>query len=305
MAWCQVRDVESHRDELATKVEVEQENLKKLDSKLRQVDERDAEIRGRLMEVERQMEQMKSSERKPIEDRRKAVKSEFDAVKLQVQAFMTDQRECFSNINAQEKAINATKLEIEKEKKVLAENEEGLRQQALTQQRVALDEEIGGHRDEIVTMEEKSLEISSEINEHNAQLVLAEQEKQSAESLVSDMESRLESLRGASQNKMAAYHSNMDKLLRNISEYDRNNRWKERPIGPMGLTMSLKHPQWSDIVETFFGARINGFLVSNYQDKLTLLKLMDSTGVKGCPVLQGNSNVGLFRCRQNILCSLC
>lgn len=291
MAWIQVRDVERFRNELAMKVDAQQEQLSTLEEKMCGANAKEEGLKSKVAEIEQQMNNMRDTERTPIEERAKLLKTNFEEGRAQVIKFQTDQRECHSVIKRQDRTIETTKEEIEKETKALAENEAGIQRQRFIDRRVELDEIVGGLRDEIAEMDLQMTDINTEIGDKAKELVQAEQSRESSRATVDNLNERLDGIRRASKDKMSAYHNNMDRLLRQIQEANKRGQWKEIPVGPMGLTMTLKYPEWSDIVESFWGARINGFLVSDYEDKQLLLRLMNSAGVKGCPVLQGKNNV--------------
>lgn len=301
MAWVQVRDVEKHRNELVSKVETVQGLIATLEDNLAQNNGKSTALRASIAEVEQQMTNMTTTERKPIEERADKLRAQFDDGRQEIIKLQSDQRECHSVIKRQERTIENTKKEIEDEEKALAENEAGIQQQRMREKRSELDENLGNVREELGDMDAQMNDINVEIGEKKEELDQAEQELGSQERSVDSLNERLDGMRRASKSKITAFNNNMEKLLTQIKDHDRKNRWRQCPIGPMGMTMSLKYPEWSDIVETFWGNRINGFLVNNYEDKKELIRLMNSVGVRACPVLQGNNNVSLLGTSASVL----
>lgn len=289
MAWIQVREVEKQRDELLFKVDREQKHLSTLNERLAEADSRMAEVRSAIVDVETDMNDLTTKERGPIEIRYKEQKALFDDGKSDLQRFQTDQRECHSHIKRQEKTIEETRKAIDREMAALAENEAGVQQQLLHKEKSDLDEKLGAVRDELADIEAQYNDNGVDINEKKQEVAMASQEIDALDRVIDTHHERLDGLQRATQDSLAAFHNNMEKLLRNIEDSERKGQWQEKPIGPIGRTMTLKYPEWSDIVENFWGARINGFLVSNYADKQLLLRLMSACGVRGCPVLQGKN----------------
>lgn len=56
---------------------------------------------------------------------------------------------------------------------------------------------------------------------------------------------------------------------------NRERRWHEKPIGPIGQLLKLNESQYASCLESFFHASLNGWIVTNEHD----LKLMNS--IKG------------------------
>lgn len=291
MAWIQVRDVEEHRNVLASKVERESANLATLQGRLQTNEERSTSVRTSIAEVEQEMTSMTTTERGPIQERANELKKQFESGKAELQRFQTDQRECHGHIRKQEKTIEEITKAIEVETDVLAENEAGVHHARLRTRRSELDETLGNLQLELDDIDAKYNDSNLEISEKKKEIDGAEQEKSNYERLLNSHNERLAGLRKATNNVMAAFHNNMERLMTSIHDNHAKQRWRELPIGPLGRTMTLKYPEWSDIVETFWGGRINGFLVTHYEDKQLLLRLMNDAGVRGCPVIQGKNQV--------------
>ena len=77
-----------------------------------------------------------------------------------------------------------------------------------------------------------------------------------------------------STNTYMGYPRGMDNLVRAI---ERENRFQQKPIGPMGKYITLRDPKWSSIVEMFFGNNLAGFIVTSHADSRLLMDLMKRT----------------------------
>lgn len=70
-----------------------------------------------------------------------------------------------------------------------------------------------------------------------------------------------------SDSPVTIYGSDMPRLLKRIEEEHRKGRFKEKPMGPLGMYIKIKDPTWTPAVEKYLGANIlGGFAVDNGQD---------------------------------------
>ncbi|OLN94360.1 Structural maintenance of chromosomes protein 6 [Colletotrichum chlorophyti] len=97
---------------------------------------------------------------------------------------------------------------------------------------------------------------------------------------VSSAESRLRDLEQHNGSVYASYDRNIPRLLQAI---ERENGFDEKPIGPLGAHIQLAQPEWGSILETVFGATLDGFLVSNKRDQQRLARLMHQVNISRPP----------------------
>ncbi|KAK2015348.1 RecF/RecN/SMC N terminal domain-containing protein [Colletotrichum eremochloae] len=97
---------------------------------------------------------------------------------------------------------------------------------------------------------------------------------------ISSAEGRLRNLEQNRGSLWAAYDKKIPLLLQAI---DRDNGFQERPVGPIGAHVQLTRPEWSPILETVFGATLDGFLVSNKTDQQRLARLMQQVKLDRTP----------------------
>jgi chromosome segregation ATPase len=95
----------------------------------------------------------------------------------------------------------------------------------------------------------------------------------------SDMRQRKEEIRRAIDNseaqrgdRMRAFGHNMPQVLEAIR---RETHWRKRkPVGPLGATLELLHPQYSETLEVFFSKTLNAFVVECFEDKSLLYQIL-------------------------------
>ena len=88
---------------------------------------------------------------------------------------------------------------------------------------------------------------------------------------VSQCESQLRSLTQDRGNWLRAYNRNLPNLLRAI---DKEQGFKEKPVGPFGKHIRLLKPQWSSILEKSMGGILESFAVTSKHDQSILTGLM-------------------------------
>jgi chromosome segregation ATPase len=62
-----------------------------------------------------------------------------------------------------------------------------------------------------------------------------------------------------------------------LREIDREKGWREKPVGPIGLHITLLDSKWIHIIERYFGGALGGFIVTNYADGNLLKKILERT----------------------------
>ncbi|GKT48411.1 structural maintenance of chromosomes protein 6 [Colletotrichum spaethianum] len=97
---------------------------------------------------------------------------------------------------------------------------------------------------------------------------------------ISSAEGRLRNLEQNRGSIWAAYDKKIPLLLQAI---EKDNGFQEKPVGPIGAHVQLTRPEWSPILETIFGATLDGFLVSNKTDQQRLARLMQQVNLGRTP----------------------
>ena len=140
----------------------------------------------------------------------------------------------------------------------LAELEESKRTAAIA--RVNLDE----HNRALQALEDVRAQAQTTLEEAKAPRRAKELEIQQCNEQLRAMKSD----RGQQRN---GYPPNMGQLIRAIKQDD---RFLDRPIGPLGDSIRLVKPVWSSILEKSFGTALNSFVVTSKQDQARLSATM-------------------------------
>jgi hypothetical protein len=96
-------------------------------------------------------------------------------------------------------------------------------------------------------------------------------EKGRKEKEVSEAQQILSNLKSQSTNRVAAFGTNIEWVLREIDKA----KWHgDKPVGPIGLHVSLKHAKYKQAVLSWLGYHLCGFMVSDGRDRQTMLAIM-------------------------------
>jgi structural maintenance of chromosomes protein 6 len=88
-------------------------------------------------------------------------------------------------------------------------------------------------------------------------------------------ERNVQTLQGREQHWMDSYpNRNLPKLMRAI---EKENGFRERPVGPMGRHVKLLKQEWSSILEKQSGGSLSAFVVTSKADQDLLSVLMKET----------------------------
>lgn len=104
------------------------------------------------------------------------------------------------------------------------------------------------------------------LNEMSSRLASREQDK-------IKLEEKLDSLR-MSQNvgKLAKYGRGYVELIKEINL--RAREFRDKPIGPIGLYLTVKDPQWTVAIENALLSLLNAFICTNFNDESLLYQLI-------------------------------
>lgn len=81
----------------------------------------------------------------------------------------------------------------------------------------------------------------------------------------------------AEGNVMQGFPKWMPSLLRAI---DNEPGFRQKPVGPLGMYITLKEQKWMGIIEKFLGTTLTSFVVTNYADGDLLKRIMDRVGFR-------------------------
>ena len=190
-----------------------------------------------------------------------AAKGELNAVK--------------QSVNEARKAISAKEKDIEQEEQRLAEIDGGgaaRRRRELEGLKTSAEEAASAletHRNALRPLQ---------VEEDDAKGKLATAKEQHAEQHddLKKRKAKLNEVRKQDTLPDTRFHPRMPQLIQAIN---RETRFREKPIGPIGKYVTLLEPKWTSIIEKVFGATLSGFVVAHKGDQEILLGLARKIGM--------------------------
>jgi chromosome segregation ATPase len=273
MAWAQVEEQERNEEQARHKVEEVEakiaqrvEEFDKLDESFQRADQAMEAAKAKLEEVKQ--------EHPPLADQQseaKAAYSEKDADRIEIQ---TQQRDVAGQLRRAKQ--RATELE-----------------QKVNDERKRLEAADGGNQarmlQDIEAAEIEAAEAKRKYDDHPAGLDELERKMKTAElkrsdaadalqrkqADVADATTRLRNFQQGQGAHLGAYHQSIHAVIREINA---ERRWRVKPVGPLGEHMRILKPEWSSIIENFFGNALGSFVVEQKSDQALLSAIMQRCG---------------------------
>lgn len=85
------------------------------------------------------------------------------------------------------------------------------------------------------------------------------------------LKARLNHLATTARDPYAAFGEGTAKLVGLINKY---KKWNDKPLGPIGSFVKLDQPLYGPIIESFTNEVLNAFIVTNKEDRATLLGML-------------------------------
>ncbi|KAF7314559.1 p-loop containing nucleoside triphosphate hydrolase protein [Mycena kentingensis (nom. inval.)] len=172
-----------------------------------------------------------------------------------------------------DKTIKALETEIAKEMKRLEKDTESAREakqnqiKALREKETAADKELTEIADKIADAERAIADIR-----RNGEGV--DQRVQEAQRNVDNCKSNIDNCKTAERDKYLPYGYNIQQVLHQIA----NTRWRgQRPIGPLGLYVTLKERDYAETLRLQLGQMLTSFAITDGADFQPLKKILDNS----------------------------
>ncbi|GAM83237.1 hypothetical protein ANO11243_012230 [Dothideomycetidae sp. 11243] len=273
-AWAQVEEAEREQDQANKGVAQQDIDLKKKEEELR-VKSSDYAAKDELVQAVGEVDADLKAQLHELEEKQKQVKEEYEENNGALAENSTQLRHIKTD-------LNAAKQEVKKQKAAIAEEERRIESatgpaqaQKLTELREAeLDAEEKKRQSN--STDKQSLDQAKE--RADAEVKLAKRALVPAQRASDTAEGQLSSLLRSQGDQMKGFNDNMPKLLKAIQN---ETRFRQKPVGPLGLHVRLKKPEWSPIVESIFGGVLEAFVVTNPQDQSILRTLQQKCSCPG------------------------
>ena len=284
LAWAQVEDQERARDDTV-------DDLRKVNSRIALLEEEAAGHDAAFQEADTANAQAAAHEEAAkadldrVQGEKRELKASFDEIKSQCHDMQLQQRDIKSHLTTANQDITNAERDIGEEMQRLEE----------------LDG--GSHGRRLAEIEEKktdAADMKSRYDDHRGDIQRLQDNQDDAERTFERMrepitrkqeeiggcETQLQNLSRDRGDQNSAFPTEMPLLLRAIQ---RETRFAERPIGPVGNFVRLRRPEWSSQIEKSFGGTLSSFIVTSKTDMNVLTEIMRRVKCV-LPIIIGNND---------------
>ncbi|XP_045918494.1 structural maintenance of chromosomes protein 6 [Micropterus dolomieu] len=280
MAWCLVREKEQFIQQLKEDIEKEENNYKHQDNlQLCQT---------KLIQVEKKLQCIKSRIDCLREEHESLSKDSLmlkEQVKVNSKAHKEQEVVYFRALNKLKQSEQEQDLlqeKINKAKTSVMLNNDGETEYTKQQKK------ISSLKEQLAELEKTSSQLNQEIkNKHQALFKGKEEqdklrlEERNIQVLYASKLKRKNQLLASRTNKLKRFGDHVPDLLNSITEAYATGRFLKRPIGPIGVCISLKDPTLAVAVECCLRSFMKAFCCDNYKDEAVLQELMSHCYPKG------------------------
>ncbi|RDW87203.1 DNA repair protein SMC6 [Aspergillus mulundensis] len=268
-AWAQVEEREKIRDSLVAEVSSMDRKIAETEGEVQRCD---AAIQEAEAEVEAAAEYSRGASAKV--DNAQSEKDDIQAKwketmsgQLELQA---EQRRIKQHVDETEARIKELHQKINQETQRLADAHGGGYSRMLEELERAKTDASEARR-KIDEHEQGLRQMYSDVKEAETQEKAAHQPITQARREFEEAEALLHNLSKEGGGRNSGFPEKMPVLVRAIQQ---EQSFAEKPVGPIGSLVTLLKPEWSSILESSFGATLNGFIVTSKRDQSILSGIM-------------------------------
>ncbi|XP_034235998.1 structural maintenance of chromosomes protein 6 [Thrips palmi] len=214
--------------------------------------------------------------RKEVEDNLKELRTKMQTINQQQRKIAQERQAIENQIKSDKTTLDAYKAEIvSQERKLLPEHIDRRRKQReeiheLQGRMQQLEENQGAKQAEVKALQAKAVGINDTLD----------QLKRNQRRLDSDLRSLTTNLQGLESNEsnLSLFGPCIPELVRQI---ELNNRFKKKPVGPLGSYVKVMDSKWTLAIESVIGGRMNTFVVDNLDDEKLLRNLIQRICTRG------------------------
>ncbi|TFB06813.1 Structural maintenance of chromosomes protein 6 [Trichoderma ghanense] len=184
---------------------------------------------------------------------------------LRLKTLRTDIQSCESKIKEEENRLNGSSASARavKDQELSEANAQDKR----------LGEQIDEAKSKTQSFKDKAAEAKEALRRADQFLQKKKQEEVVAKKGVRELEQ-------SSGSAFDGFDADLIKLSKAI---EREGGFESKPVGPIGLHVTLRKPEWSSILEKTFGDVLNAFVVKSKRDQSKLSSMIQRMGLKKQP----------------------
>ncbi|KAK4194094.1 putative structural maintenance of chromosomes protein 6 [Triangularia verruculosa] len=287
LAWSRV-------DTCEKRLAVKQANLAEVNRKLVPVEEimnqkseefaqADAEVTTATAKLERVKEEEPELKGKVDE-----AKAHFDLLVKELTKVQAEEREAHTNWKTMNDQVKNFERKIADEERSLQQAHGGAQAQKM-KERGAAEARAEEIRQKIEDNKKLIPQITNQVESSSEALKQVKDQITRKQRDIGKVEKDIEDIQKNAGSPLDGYDPKMPRFLKAINE---DNRFQQKPIGPLGTLIHLHKPEWGGILESFFGNNLNGFIVFSKSDANILANIMKRCGLNanGSPIFVGQRN---------------
>ncbi|TVY26432.1 Structural maintenance of chromosomes protein [Lachnellula hyalina] len=282
-AWCQVAAVETKLAEREALVNTAQENIEKKERVVEEKDTAFKRIDARLEEA-KEAEAQLQEQLDPLKEEEEEAKGAHDATRKELEKYRTQRDGIKSNLRANTNMLKGVEADIAAEVKRMEDANGGAQARKLA--------EIKEAEQEVLNAQEAVTRSDEDGPRFEAKKASAQEALDKVDAAFGakrrDVEAARQRLHELNQNQADDMNGYDPKMAPLISAIRNEQRFRERPVGPIGLHVKLLKPVWSHVIETVLGNNLNAFVVTSKSDLTLLQGILNRFKIKGCNVIIGN-----------------
>ncbi|KAI9349754.1 RecF/RecN/SMC [Obelidium mucronatum] len=244
--------VEKKRDERSAQLEENQENL-------------DLQFeRKRTKEIF--LEAMKT-DNDPLHVRFQEAKEQMAALQEERQKFEEGESHAQSMLRGATRSRDAMQAKIDQETRKLGGLDRDARERKVAEiERLREEKAAAGNRalqitEELETLDASKLAVEGRISHLREQISRLKHSIESEGTLCRQMEQ-------SNYDRITAYGNNMPHVLREIEAIKQQRGWRgDTPLGPLGIFIKLKEPEFKKTIEAVLGPLLRSFVVDTVEDR--------------------------------------
>ncbi|WFD34498.1 RNA helicase [Malassezia cuniculi] len=269
LVWSQVIAKEKELAAVAETLARSQTKLEALERKKAADAERATALDEEITTLEQRSRECGDRE-KALEERRLAATEAARAHKVAYTAARAQEKEISQVADRIQRTIDELQEQIDAESRTLAEDRRARRAAQEAQRDTLVQERIDAEMN-VVTHTNAASEARNELDRIVQEQKSAASNSAAAADKALHLEHMIARFRDVARNRITAYGPTMPHVLEAIRH---ERRWKDAPVGPIGLHIRLRDMRWAPLVEAVLGDVLNAFCVTNHADRELLTAIL-------------------------------
>ncbi|WVQ73133.1 hypothetical protein IAR50_002697 [Cryptococcus sp. DSM 104548] len=265
LCWSYVIEKENLRDVARGQINELEEKIDRAQTEVHKIDKEKPLLADRIQTTERDVKRFDESA-KPLQQAVKAARAKEAEAKRELRAMQSSLEELGTQLEQERASLRRMEQEIA-EKLRLKEPEQQQAREKLLARRNKLEEILSKlklerparDRDRDAKFQEQQ-KLKAELNNIDGAIHDCDTQRQS-------IRRQIDEVHQAKNNRLLSFGYNIEPLMHEIS----STNWKHsKPIGPMGMHVSLEDMRYAEVLQSLLGSVLCGFAVRDHDDSAKL-----------------------------------